>query len=180
MSIKNDKFSLILITIIGLGFATWFGGSLSRTALGYDLFYPDGYLTLRNELSKEVQMHTVNLYSSLSLYTSIGYSFAFASAIALSVRLRKKMKEQGWLFMAFVLFFVASPVQFYLIYFDWQLAEKVLRANVSSFTDINIEKYFLNRFRDASIATFSALSFLLNLTCVLYVVWQPLSRKETR
>ncbi len=178
MSKNNDNISKFLITIIAIGFAAWFGGSLARTAMGYELFYPDGYLTLKNELTNDIRMHTVKLFTTLALYTSIGYTAAFLAAIALFVRLKKRLKIEGRLFMSFILLFIAAPVQFYLIYFDWQLAEKVIWANVTSFDDPNVQKYFLSRFNNTAIATFSALAFLLNLTCLLYVIWQPLSGKS--
>lgn len=176
--LRKSLFSKILLTILAFGFSLWFGGSVVRSTIGFDLFEPTTNLELKQNYSNEIQMHSVYLYATTSLYTGIGFIAAFLSSIALAVYWRKHLKARGWLFMSFALFFIASPVEFYLVFSDLKLSIAVYLDNVRDFASLPVTDYFYNRFKNPGIATPSALAFLAMITAVIYVVWRPLDEKQ--
>ncbi len=176
----NKPIVKIFTTILAFGFIIWFGGSIVRSALAFDVFVPGRALELKPEYSNEVRMHSVYLYGMLAFYTGIGYSLAFVSVVALTVMLRREMKKSGWFFMSIILFLLASPVEIYLVINDLYLNMALYYDNVTDFFDPAIQKHFVGRFRNVTIATFSGLAFLSAMTCIIYVVWRPLNSKADK
>lgn len=175
---KYNKTLKILITILALGFIVWFGGSIIRSAIGYDLFHPDAQLVLKENYSNEIKMHSVYLFSTLSLYTDVGYVAAFFASLSIMIYLRKQLKQHGWLFMSLVLFLVASPVQFYMIYSDIQLSLAVIYSNIKDFANPIVQEFFYDRFKSITLTTASSLAYLANITALLYVIWRPLDSSK--
>lgn len=165
------------MTIFAFGFALWFGGSVIRSAIGFDVFYPSAKLELKNHYSNEIRMHSVYLYATTSLYSDIGYFAAFVSAVVLALYWRNYLKKRGWLFMSFILFIVASPVEFYLMYYDIKLSIAIYYEQVKDFASVPVTEYFVERFTQPEVATPSALAFLAVITALLYMIWRPLDEK---
>lgn len=175
--INNDRTTKILLSILAIGFILWFGGSVVRTAIGYDLFNPDAQLELKN-YAPEIRMHSVYLFANLAIYTGVGYGVSFLFSIITFFKIKKDLKTQGWLFMAFVLFLLASPIQLYLIYLDYGLAMEVVRSGLRDFNSYIVQQNFYQRFVDTKLTVMSSLSFLANLTALVYFIWKPLQKPE--
>jgi hypothetical protein len=111
----NKKLVKALITAFALAFLTWFGGSIVRSAVGIDLFYPNAEMILKSHYTNEIRMHSAYLFATLALYPGVAYIIAFITGLTLFIMLRKYMKREGWLFMAFILFFLASPMELYML-----------------------------------------------------------------
>lgn len=174
--IKYDNITKIMLTVLLIGFMTWFGGTIARGMIGYDLFNPDASLTLKDDYSNEMRMQNVKMYANLAVYTGVGYSLSFLAVIGLFFKLRPYIRDHGWLFMAIVLFVFASPIQFYFINMDFNLAWALFQDGVNDFLDYQVQIHFFQRFTDVLLTTLSSLSFLANLTCAIYVVWKPLQK----
>lgn len=173
-----SRYYKILLTVLTLGFITWFGGSIIRTAIAYDLFTPTADMTLKTEYSDAVKMHTVYLYTSTSLYTSVGYMLSFLSIILIIFNQKKEMKKRGWLFMAIILFLIASPVEIYKIYGDIKLSMAIYYDHLNDFNSSIVNHYFIARFKNISIVTASSLASLASITSALYAVWRPLEKRS--
>ena len=170
------KFQKVLITIAALGIMIWLGGSIVRTAIGYDLFLPGTELVLKQFYAEQIQIHTVYLYTITSLYTGIGFILSFLSVIILFIMWRRNLKIYGWLFMAFVLFFLAAPWQLYLIYLDIRLIWSFNTLGYIPFGSSIINDYFLPQFLRFKVA--SPLTFLAILTSILLIIWRPLDKSK--
>ncbi len=168
----------IFLTAFTFGLIVWLGGGIVRAAVAYDLFVPGTALQLKDWYSDVERVNTIQLYRSGGYYTIYGYGFAFVSAIALCVIYKKQLKKRGWLFMAFVLFFLAAPVEIYLAYLDIKLMLAFNDLAVNHFSDQSVKDYFLYRFENLGIP--SALSFLAVATSVLLVIWRPLDDKRKK
>ncbi len=175
--IKYDKISKIIITALMLGFMLWFGVTVARGVIGYDIFNPEAELSLKQSYPPAIKLQNIYLYANLALYTGVGYIVAFVSALLLLFRLKHYLKPNGWLFMAFSLFFLASPMHLYSIYLDYHLAVAVIQNGVRDFLSAPVQKYFFTRFTDVMMTTLSSLAFLANLTSFLFVIWKPLVKK---
>jgi hypothetical protein len=172
----NTLTSKILLTFFSLGFITWFGGTIARTTIAFDIFESSPKLQLVSHYNDETRMYNVHLYGSLASYTDIGYCMALICSIILFIYWRKNIKHRGWLFMAFILFFISAPIELLLIYYDIKLNIAHYWYNVQDFNNPAINQYFIERFKNVAITIPSGLSFLAAVTCVLYVIWRPLNK----
>lgn len=178
--INFDKITKTTFTFMLLGFALWFGGAILRTAIGYDLFNPDAVLALKSHYTPQIQMQNVYLFANLAIYTAIGFSVYFISMLINFFRNKSHIKQNGWLLMAFVLMLLASPIQFYLMYFDYQLAMAVVRGGVTDFGSYQVQQFFLKRFTSNTMTVVSSLSFLSVVTSAIYCVWLPLKKDPVK
>jgi len=83
--------------LAALGFFIWFGGSVIRTAVAYDLFEPGSALTIKSYYSDLQKMETVRLFAVGALYTDIAYGVALVSSIILCAYWKQYLKKRGWL-----------------------------------------------------------------------------------
>jgi hypothetical protein len=172
----NSVTSKIFLSIFAFGFSIWFGGTLLRSAIAFDLFEPSTKLELKSYYSNEIRMHSTYLFATLGIYTDIGYAASFFAAMALFIYWRKNLKTKGWMLMAFILFFITVPVEFLLIYYDIKLSIAIYYDKIKDFANPAIKDYFLARIQNTSIATPTALAFLASITTILYLVWRPLDK----
>jgi len=161
-----------------LFFATmWFGGGLTRTAIGFDLFLP-GTLDVKPFLAQEQINYSVRLMGVTAYYTIAGYVLSFLSALILIVSFKGSIKKRGWLFMAIFLYFIFCPYELYLAWLDLQL---IFRINAIDFVhllkDERLFTLFSLRFHPWMTAI-GFLSLLSYITALLFLAWQPLNVHE--
>ena len=80
--------------------------------------------------------------------------------------------------MAFILFFIAVPIELYFLYMDIKLSLHIFYSKTIAFNDYQIHKFFVSRFGNVLNTTFSGLSFLANITAILYLIWKPLDKSR--
>jgi hypothetical protein len=165
-----------LLTLVALGLLIWLGGSIIRTAIAYDLYEPGTALKLKSWYSDSERLHAVRMYGMGALYTDIAYCVALAASILLCIYWRKNMKQRGWLFMAFVLMFIAAPIELFMIYLDIKLNIGLYWVSNLSFDSVIIKNYFMFRFTKMAIP--SMMSYLAIVTSILFVIWRPLDLKQ--
>ena len=169
-------FSKIFLTIFTVGVIIWLGGTIARNAIAFDIFVPGTELTLKNWYSEEARLTTVSLFRITAFYTIVGFCMAFTASIFLFVQYRKEFKTKGWLLMAFILMFLSSPVEFYLMYYDIKIILAFNNQLINSFNDTIVQDFFVDRFSKLTIP--ATLSFLAAFTAVLLVIWQPLNKRK--
>jgi hypothetical protein len=103
---------------------------------------------------------------------------SFISALGLIFLYKKDLKPKGWLFMSFALFFIASPMELYLIYYDIQLALAVFYDKAMNFAYYKTQWYFTDRYTNVVITTASGLSILAIVTALLFMIWRPLNSRQ--
>lgn len=172
-NIKKFRFFLFLFSI---SFILWLGGSLIRSIIAFSVFEPSATQTLVRQVSNDILMQSVYLFSATSAYTSPAYLLSLLSAVFLSLSLKGQFKENGWLMMSAILFFSTAPINLILIYFDIRLSIEVFWNWRWEFYHPEILKYFLNRITSPLWNSLSGLSFLANLTIVYLVVFKPLQK----
>lgn len=175
---NSSKTFNILLTLFVFGFVIWFGGTILRTTIAYDIFVPGAEMELKAEYSNAERMQTIYIFSITSLLTGISYGVAAVSSIILAILSRKEFKQKGWLFMAFCLFVLTIPIQAYFLHLDYVLANAVYYEKVTDFYNPIIQEYFVERFTDVKNASLYSISLLASLTCVLYAIWRPLEKKD--
>jgi hypothetical protein len=173
---KSNIINKIFLSSLVVGIILWLGGTVARNAIAFDIFVPGTELTLKNWYTEEMRLTTVSLFRIAGFYTIIGFCMTFVSAIVLFFTYRKEFKFKGWLMMSFILFFLASPIEFYLMYYDIKIILAFNNMLIKSFNDSIITDYFIARYSKLTIP--ATLSFLATFTAVLLVIWQPLNKKK--
>jgi len=173
----KEKLTKICITIFVIATVFWAGGSMIRNIMAFDLFVPATELSLKNYYSNEIRLHAIHLYSVGSVYTGTSFGVALCASIALFLLLRKNLKSNGWLFMAFMLFFIVSIVELYTTYLDIMLGAAISNGEIYSFSSEPIKDYFL--FRYYKLGILEPMKYLGVITIIILVVWKPLSKKTT-
>jgi hypothetical protein len=117
---ENFWFKL-LKTLILVSFSIFFGISIARSVIFYDLYSLNestGQLELRTEFSPGIQYRSMFHFFALSAYTSVSYLAFFVFSVLYCALNYKKLKYEGWLFMNLVLLVLISFFEFYVIYHD--------------------------------------------------------------
>jgi hypothetical protein len=177
---NRNKIFKILQTIFVFGFVIWLGGTALRTMVAYNLFQFGVTMELKPTYTNMERMNTIYLFSTTALLTGIAYGSAVASSILLAFMSKGIFKQKGWIFMAFILFIFTIPIQTYFFYLDYQLADTVYYREILDFYHPDVQKYFVQRYKNVTNASMRSLMLLAAFTCMLYLVWQPLDRKNNK
>jgi hypothetical protein len=175
---NSSKTYKIILTFFVISFVIWFGGTIIRTSIAYDLFNPGIKMELNPELSNTERMNTIYLFSSTALLTGICYGIAAISSIILAFLSKRDFRKRGWLFMAFCLFMMTIPIQGRFIYMDYILANAVYYEKITDFFEPIIYETFIKRFTDVTYTSLHSITLLAALTCMLYSIWRPLEKKN--
>lgn len=167
------KFLIIVFTFAVI---IWIGGSLLRNIIAFDLFVPATELSLKNYYSQEVRLHTIHLYSVGSVYTGIAFSVAVICSVMLFILTSKRLKENGWLFMSFIMFFLVAVLESYNLYLDIMLGMAISNNEIDGFSSPAIKEYFL--FRYYKLGILEPLKYLAILTIIAFIVWKPLNKRQ--
>ena len=168
----KEKFFL---TFLVSGLIMWIGGSIVRTGVAFDIFVPFSNMILKQSYNDAIRLYAVQLFSNSALYTGIGFTLFFIGYISLSLILSDKFKRFGWIFMAMMLFILATPYGLYELYLDIKLYF-VLQYPGITFNDQGIKDFFFLRYTKLSI--WGALSYLMAVTAVLICIWRPLDKMK--
>lgn len=163
----------LLLSVLAFGLVVYIGGTIVRTAVAFEIYVPGTEMTLKTEYSDALRLHTVKLFATGALYTDIGFIAALIASIGICIVFNKQVKQKGWLFIALMLIFIATPIELYLTYLDFKLNSVIWDA-VGSFNDVAIKEFFARRFTKLTIP--SALAFLAISTSILLAVWRPLDK----
>jgi hypothetical protein len=166
----------LIATLFMLAFTLWLGGSLIRTIIAYSVFEPSATATLIRQISNDILMQSVYLFAASTLYTLPAYLISLGAVVYFLVKFKGYFKEEGWLMMSIFLFLIAAPIQLYNAYLDVQLSMHIFWGGNWEFYSEQIQNFFLKRFTSIWQTSFGGLSYLANLTILVYLVWQPLKK----
>ncbi len=172
-NIKKIKIPLVMF---GMGYIFWLGGTLIRSIIAFSVFEPSATQTLVRQVSNDILMQSVYLYSATSSYTIPSYFLAIIGAIILLVKLKEYFKKNGWLLMCFILFFATLPLNLISAYFDIRLSIEVFWNWRWEFYNPFITKYFLDRITSPIWNSLGGISFLANLSIIFLAIFQPLKK----
>lgn len=111
---RSNKIALTLLVIAGI---FWLGGINIRTLIGNELLDYDQF-DFRTSIPPDRENTLFQMLSNASLVVVISYFIVLVSAIWFTATTKLKMKENGWLLMSAILFFMFVPVEVYTNYLD--------------------------------------------------------------
>lgn len=172
------KINKFLLSILALTFIVWLIGLIFRSIIAYDVFEPVKDLPIKSDKPYDALFQTVYIYSMLSFYTIISYIISFILVVYFTIILKNKLKSNGWLFMAIILFFLSSPVEIIRIYYDINLSIPIFIDGLRDFYSDTVNNFFIMRFKNIWMPTIGTLSVLANITVLIFVIWQPLKEND--
>ncbi len=113
---KKARFWLFLLIVASI---IWLGGHNIRVIIGNELLSFDEF-SFRLNVPPDEERTIFRLLSYSSVLVAIGYIITFISAILFLKTYKTNYRENVWLIMCSLLFFVFSPVEFYNIYLDYK------------------------------------------------------------
>jgi hypothetical protein len=132
-----------------------------------------GTIVFSNEITPEQEMSVYRSMAEYSIGAFIAYPIAVMSVIGFLKTTRRSLKNDGWLLMSAILFFIFIPVEMYCFWLDWKI------VGLTYWGDWPIEE-----FRKAFIARVTVLAglpFIAQLcycTIPLLIMIKPLRHKE--
>jgi hypothetical protein len=111
---KVSKFWLLLLIISAI---VWLGAINVRFIIGNELLNYDEF-SFRTSIPPDEENMIFKLISNVSIVIMIAYVFTFVSAIFFMKTCKINLKQNAWLLMCSILFFIFSPVEFYTSYLD--------------------------------------------------------------
>ncbi|MGD0339295.1 MAG: hypothetical protein ABSB78_10940 [Bacteroidota bacterium] len=161
------KLSLTFVIITGI---LWLGSINIRALIGDALVYT-GTFEFLPYIEPHAEREIYALLAITSIVVNLSYCIVFLSAILYLRTTRLKLKEQGWLMMCTILFFLFSPAEFYTMKLDWNFiqAEFFRSADIPQLRELYIK-------RIAALRGVPVIATLTYYTIVILAIWQPLRK----
>ena len=167
MQKQSSKVSLFILIVSAV---VWLGAVNVRAVIGNELLN-FGTLDFKEHLDAELEREVFRLISLTSVIVIGGYLATFTSAVVFVRTTALRFKQNGWLMMSAILFFMFSPVEFYTLVLDWKMIALDFFSN-STLTEFRI--LFIHRL--AALAGVPMIALLSYYTIVGLAIWQPLKK----
>jgi len=133
-----DKIWLLVLLVSVI---CWIGGINVRAIIGFDLLQM-GTLDFKPNIHPYVERTVFGLLARSSLLVDCAYIVVWFSGILCLVKCAVRFKENGWLLMSAILFYMFTPVEIYTMVLDFRLW--LLDFNGSNDL-VEIRKLFIHR-----------------------------------
>lgn len=167
--------SRIALTLAALGGTLWFGASVARAIVGFDIFVP-GTIEFKAAQTEAMRLHTIWIYTLLGGLTGWSFAAMVIGGVWSAIALKRRWKTNGWILMNLILLLVIIPGQAWMIKQDyalWQLYDISTGMPLAPFQEII--SVFSQRVMVVAASVINGLTLLVAVTMVLTLVWRPLS-----
>ena len=171
---RAEKIALFCLVI---GCISWLGGTNIRAIIAFDLF-ETGTLQYKTWLPPDAEREAFHLIAETALYTIAGYLLVLGSFTVFLTKTPLRMKQNGWLLMCAILFYMFVPVEIYQIWYDVRMAlqERAVEGVINWFA-VRTEAQSLLKGRLAALSGVPVIALLSYYACIALAVWKPM-RKE--
>jgi hypothetical protein len=163
-----EKITLLLLIVGGI---TWLGGMLMRGLLADELLVR-GTLQFRPDLTPIVERELFRLMNHSSIFTLVGYVVVFLSGIVFLRTTRLRLKQNGWLMMSALLFYLFTPVEAYMSFLDGKMIALELWGEP---TGTILRELFIERL--GALKGLPFIAILCYCTIIGLAVWQPMTSR---
>ncbi len=167
---KEKTSAKVFLLILIVAAITWLGAIDIRALQGSTLL-EFGTLNFLPHIDFIVEFNTYKLIGLTSIILDFSYLVVFICAILYLRSTHYRFKEQGWLMMSALLFFIFSPAEFYTIWLDWKFIGVVFwwNGDVTYLRTLFVERIMALR----GVPVIALLSYY---TIIGFAVWKPLVR----
>jgi hypothetical protein len=117
---RESKITKISLIIIVIGSLVWLGGINIRALVGFDLLQT-GSLDFKPNIHPFVERSVYGLIAQSSIIVNIAYILVWISGIIFLRSTTLRLKENGWLMMSAILFYLFTPVEIYTMILDLKM-----------------------------------------------------------
>lgn len=168
---RSTTWRIALFMLIVSG-TLWLGGSHVRAMIGNDLL-KFGTLEFEEDIAPDAEREIFRLLSFASLLLMVSYGIAVASSIVFLATSPFRLKENGWLMMCAILFYLFVPVEIFTGYLD---ATMVYNELFTTADNMVFRELFLARL--GALSGTPLIATLCYYTIIGLAVFQPLKRKQ--
>ncbi len=162
---RLEKISLCAVALCAI---TWLGGSSVRAMVGFDLLEM-GTLDFKPNIHPYVERAVYGLIAQSSLPVDVSYVILWIAGIMFLRTTHLSLKQQGWLVMAAILFYMFTPVEIYLMVLDTKIW---ILDHIGSNDLVEFRKLFIHRLAALSgVPLIAALSYYAGIAVTIF---QPL------
>jgi|SRR4030095_3873079 len=167
---KSNKIALTLLLISAV---FWLGAINIRALIGNELLNYDQF-DFRTSIPPDRENTLFQLVANSSIVIASSYTIVLLSAILFISTTNLKLKENGWLLMSAILFFVFSPAEIYTCYLDIKF---VLLFYSSPPNHDGLLKLFGERL--GALSGMPVIAVFCYYTIIPIAVFRPLRKKES-
>ena len=169
METKLSKTFLLILILSGI---IWFGGLHIRGIIGFDLLQM-GTLDFKPNIHPYVERAVFNLIAQSSMVVGVAYIITWLAGIFYLITTPRRFKENGWLLMCTILFYLFTPVEIYTLVLD----AKIWLLNFSGSNDL-VEFRTLFIHRVAALSGVPTIALLCYYTAIVLAVFQPFRKSH--
>lgn len=158
---------VIIITAI-----FWLGGINIRAMVGYYLLQV-GTLDFKPVLHPYVERAVFSLVAQSSIVIDVAYICLWIAGLVYLRTTKLQLKENGWLMICAILFYLFTPVEIYTMILDFKMWHL---EYLGSDDLVEFRKLFIHRL--AALSGVPMIALLSYYTVIIVVVIQPLRRKS--
>jgi len=164
----------IALTLIILAAVFWLGAINIRALIGNELLIYDQF-QFRTSIPPDRENTLFQLISNASLVIIISYAVVLISAIWFAASNKLKLKENGWLLMCYILFFLFVPVEIYTDFIDIKF---MLLFQTHPPNHDELLKLFGQRL--GALSGVPVIALLCYYTIIPIAVFRPLAKKKAK
>lgn len=170
MSKHLPKIALFIIVVASI---IWLGGINIRAIMGFNLLQT-GTLDFKPNIHPYVERVVFGLIAQSSTTINIAYVILWISGIIFLKTTLLKLKDNGWLMITAILFYIFTPVEIYTMILDvrmWGL------DHLGSNDLVEFRKLFIHRL--SALAGVPFIALLCYYTAIAIAIFQPLRKSNS-
>jgi hypothetical protein len=168
---RSNKIALSLLIIAAV---FWLGAINIRALIGNELLNYDQF-SFRTSIPPDRENTIFQLISNSSIVIIISYFFVLLSAIWYLKTTALKFRENGWLIMSTILFFMFAPAEIYTYYVDIKF---MLLFQTNPPNHDELLRLFGQRL--GALSGIPVIALLCYYTIIILAVFKPLIRKPAQ
>jgi hypothetical protein len=166
-----SRISLVALCIAGF---FWLGGVNIRAIIGFDLLQA-GTLDFKPNIHPYIERIVYSLIAQSSVVVNIAYVIVLVAGLIYLRTTDLRLRENGWLMMSVILFYVFSPVEIYTMILD---AKMWYLDHIGSNDLVEFRKIFIHRL--AALAGVPMIALLSYYTIICLAVFQPMKHRPVQ
>jgi hypothetical protein len=169
---KNlNNLSRILLFLAALYGIIWLGSYITRLFISYYLFESEGYI-LKDYINDQNMKGIFITLTPAFLVTLISYAAFIIFFYLMIITSHLNLKENGWLFIIFILVSVTLPFEVYLMSIDYEITASLLNEQFK--TDYLL---YLITERFKTLSGFPVIEIFCYFTIIFLALFRPLQLK---
>ena len=158
--------------ILTISAICWLGGVNVRALIGFDLLQM-GTLDFKPNIHPYVERSVFRTIAQTSMIVNCAYIILWFSGLAFLKTKTLRVREQGWLMMSAIMFYLFTPVEIYTMVLDFKLW---YLDYIGSNDLVEFRKLFIHRL--GTLGGVPVIALLCYYTIVGLIIFRPLRRKQ--